>query len=269
MKAAKARDAVGFRTARLVIEALRELYPEPAYAFLEQVADATGARHHRWADALVMGLWPSRGLGLTGIEVKVSRTDWLRELKDPAKAETIARFCDHWFVAVGNEDIVRDGELPENWGLLVPANTKARIAVKKAAGVLSPQPVTRDFLAAILRQASRLQSGQLWSERLRGREEGLAEARTRAGATPTQPLLDRISRLETHIKDFEEASGLQLAAWADGGPKNVGAAVRKLIEFERHISTFNAELLAIQERAKNILDSASKDLKDLESLPRH
>lgn len=60
-----------------------------------------------------------------------------------------------------------------------------------------------------------------------------------------------------------------MKAWADGGPKNVGAAVRKLIEFERHISTFNAELLGIQERAKNILDSASKDLKDLESLPRH
>lgn len=179
MKAAKARDAVGFPTARLVIEALRELYPEPAYAFLEQVADATGARHHRWADALVMGLWPSRGLGLTGIEVKVSRTDWLRELKDPAKAETIARFCDHWFVAVGNEDIVRDGELPENWGLLVPANTKARIAVKKAAGVLNPQPVTRDFLAAILRQASRLQSGQLWSEpsRTRGRARGSKNTR--------------------------------------------------------------------------------------------
>jgi hypothetical protein len=69
-----------------VIAALRKKYPAAAWAFLEQVANGTGyAKKYRWADALAMGLWPSRGMELHGIEVKVSRSDWLRELENPAR----------------------------------------------------------------------------------------------------------------------------------------------------------------------------------------
>jgi len=32
-----------------------------------------------------MDLWPSGGLEIHGHEVKVSRSDWLRELKEPEK----------------------------------------------------------------------------------------------------------------------------------------------------------------------------------------
>jgi hypothetical protein len=52
-----------------------------------------------------MSLWPSRGIELHGIEIKVSRNDWLKELGDPAKADEIARFCDRWWVAAGDESI--------------------------------------------------------------------------------------------------------------------------------------------------------------------
>ena len=72
-----------------VIDLLRVKYPLPAFALLEQVADGTGARNYRWADALVMGVWPSRGYHLLGFEVKVSRSDWLHELHKPAKADAL------------------------------------------------------------------------------------------------------------------------------------------------------------------------------------
>ena len=45
-------------------------------------------------DAVIMSLWPSRGLELHGVEIKVSRADWKREAADPAKAEAIAAYCD-------------------------------------------------------------------------------------------------------------------------------------------------------------------------------
>lgn len=82
-----------------VIEALRNLYPAQSYALLEQVGDGTGWSTHRHADAVVMSLWPSRGLTLTGIEVKVAKMDWKRELAQPEKAEAVASYCDFWMIA--------------------------------------------------------------------------------------------------------------------------------------------------------------------------
>lgn len=66
-------------TAADCIEALRGRYRAPAYALLEQVANGTGWKADRFADAVVMSLWPSRGLTVTGFEVKVSRHDYQRD----------------------------------------------------------------------------------------------------------------------------------------------------------------------------------------------
>jgi hypothetical protein len=52
-----------------------------------------------------MGLWPSRGLKLMGFEIKAGRGDWLGELRNPRKAESIARFCDQWWV-VATQDVI-------------------------------------------------------------------------------------------------------------------------------------------------------------------
>ena len=50
------------------------------YAFLRQVRNAAGFDAKRTFDAVVVGLWPSRGHDIHVIEVKVSRSDWQREL---------------------------------------------------------------------------------------------------------------------------------------------------------------------------------------------
>lgn len=87
--------------------------------FLEQVADGTGHHQSRWADAIAICVWPSRGYDLPGFEVKVSRGDWINELKDPAKSASVQRFCNRRWLAVASDKIVQPGELPPTWGLLV------------------------------------------------------------------------------------------------------------------------------------------------------
>lgn len=134
-----------------VVAALRTRFCPPEWAFMEQVANGTGSQGGRWADAVVMNLYPSRGLELHGFEVKVSRSDWVSEMRDPAKAEAVAKFCDRWWLAVGSEAIVQAGELPPTWGLLVLEKGKVRQVV--AAPKLQPEPVSRVFLAAVLRRA--------------------------------------------------------------------------------------------------------------------
>src|ERR1039457_1110041 len=119
-----------------------ELGPEPATATETTVTDAlhvrysqvhgngrryavaAGVRSHagfdarRPADFLAMDLWPSRGLALHGHEIKVSRSDWLRELKEPEKAAEFIPYMNHWWLVASDPRIVREGELPEGWGLM-------------------------------------------------------------------------------------------------------------------------------------------------------
>ena len=61
--------------------ALVKRHPPEAWALCFEVGDATGGGHTRWADAVAMSLWPSRGLHLHGFEIKASRSDWVKELK--------------------------------------------------------------------------------------------------------------------------------------------------------------------------------------------
>ena len=135
-----------------VLAALREgPFRAPAFAFLQEVRNGTGyGRQERYADALAVSCWPSRGLFIAGIEVKVSRQDWKRELDDPAKSADIQRWCDYWWIAAP-PDVVVLAEVPETWGLYVVDGKKVTVA--KEAPKLTPEPLTTRFVASILRNA--------------------------------------------------------------------------------------------------------------------
>jgi hypothetical protein len=82
-----------------------------------------------------------------GHEVKVSRADWLAELRDLSKSERIKRYCNFWWLVVSDAAIVKPGELPEGWGLLVKSGDRLRAKVK--APELEPEPLTLDFVAGL------------------------------------------------------------------------------------------------------------------------
>lgn len=122
------------------------------WVFATQVRSAAGFDATRTADAVAMDLWPSKGLALHGHEIKVSRSDWLRELQKPDKWKPVGRYMDRWWIVVPDAAIVRPGELPPEWGLIV-ANSGGTRAVKQAPK-LDAVPVSRTFLAALLRAAA-------------------------------------------------------------------------------------------------------------------
>lgn len=160
-----------------VLAALRSRYTE-SYGNGERWAFATHVRCSagfgqggliRTADAVAMDLWPSKGLAIHGHEVKVSRSDWLTELKQPEKSEAVRRYCDRWWLVVADRSIVKPGELPSGWGLMVISERRfsrwnrerhgydvgieryARVVT--AAPRLQPEPISRDFVAPLLRAA--------------------------------------------------------------------------------------------------------------------
>jgi hypothetical protein len=93
-------------------------------------------------------------LALHGHEVKVSRSDWLAELRDPSKADAIKRYMHHWWLVVPDASIVKPGELPEGWGLLAPGSD-GRLRARKSAPRLQPVQPPLAFIISLMAAAAR------------------------------------------------------------------------------------------------------------------
>lgn len=234
------------------IAALRRRYPKSEYALLPQVRNATGfARVTRTADALIMSLWPSRGLELWGIEIKSSRSDLKREIDNPAKAEEIAQRCDRWWIAVGHPKVVEGLDLPAAWGLLIPRN--GEFVVAKAADKLESKEITRPFLAALLRAAQEYNPHQEAMEAAISRAN--VDARKKIDEeikTAIRCRGDRYDRLLEEVKQFERDTGIALNSWSSVGNSNVfRMAVALAAEFGKDIERMGA----ISERFGKISES--------------
>lgn len=59
---------------------LRKKYPMPEYEIFFEVSSSTG-NNTRYVDAVAFNTFSSRGYKITGFEIKVNRSDLLKELK--------------------------------------------------------------------------------------------------------------------------------------------------------------------------------------------
>lgn len=121
------------------------------YIRLTQVRAATGWADLNTADMMVMGEWPSTGNELHGFEIKVSRTDWLNEVRNPHKNDSVKGYCDRWWLVIADEAMVRPGELPENWGMMAWQGRNKKLKVVKQAPKLEAHPMDHCFVASLLR----------------------------------------------------------------------------------------------------------------------
>lgn len=112
------------------------------------VAEHVSNMQNRIADFIAVDSWPVSDFALHGHEIKVSRGDWLAELRQPDKSEAFKRYMDYWWLVVPDRDIVKPGELPAGWGLLAPGRrggaSYARASVPHA---YSPIPFPKVFSA--------------------------------------------------------------------------------------------------------------------------
>lgn len=186
-------------------EAFRKRYKQPEYAAFFEVSNATGVSGgRRYADGIVMSLWPSRGLHLHGFEFKVSRSDWTKELKSPEKAELLAARCHTWTVITAN-DIVKPGEMPEGWGHMIL--TGRGLQAIKAAPIREPEEPSWSWIAAILRRAGEVTSSTIETainERDKCRAERYQENVEKEVQRRTRELTEKAQKLD----ELLEALGL-------------------------------------------------------------
>lgn len=146
----------------------------PRYTVATHVRSHAGFDARRTADFVAMDLWPSKGLALHGHEVKVSRSDWLVELKHPEKAAEFIPYVDYWWLVVADAAIVKHGELPRTWGLMVARDGYLQVA--RPAKRLNPLPTPRTMMAALLRatgKTARRYNDQWWADNTPGYRNAL------------------------------------------------------------------------------------------------
>lgn len=207
-----------------VVSALRSAFAAPEWMTAAEVSNATGAAASGRADFIAMNCYPSKGLEVWGFEVKVSRSDWLRELNGGgAKADAIARHCDRWSV-VTPSGVVKDGELPSSWGHFLvrrgEAGTQARARKRppllEEGRVGSRIPMKRSFAASLLRaiqaqsvlDAREARGDVADALRMQGRRYAEEEARHR-GCWCAREKRPYRADIGAQIREVEEAVGLR------------------------------------------------------------
>lgn len=247
-------DAPMSHTESTMFDLLCQKYSGDDWVCIPQVPSGTGLDKKTTADAVAMSLWPSRGLELHGFEIKVSRSDWLAELKKPAKAESISRYCDRWWL-VADKGVANKDELPKGWGLLVPHGNGLRSVV--TAELTDAEPMTRSILAGLLRASDKFRERRVRQETnaddlakklgakfQAGVEHGKATAERKAKFE-----LEQAANLKQAVADFEAATGLRIAGYRPNGERlgeQVVAAQRLLnsVSSLRGMRNQLAELLA-------------------------
>lgn len=221
-----------YLNANQVVAAVRELYAKNGNVVLTEVRNGTGfSKRTRTADVVVASTWPSRGLYLDGFEVKVNRGDLRRELADPEKAEAIAQYCLHWYLAVPQGLIAEDMIVPENWGVVEcdgDSATTIKAKIAKPAPPLSPKPPDMLLVCSILRNFA--------DSHIPKAEADKYVKKNTCAAVEQAKIQDeiRIKELELAIAEFKEHSGVDLLD-NHGRPswniKAIGEAVKLVTGF--------------------------------------
>lgn len=269
-KAAKAR-VPGVRT-EVVLQALMAHYRKPGEEFSGEVliAEPQSPAGQRRCDLLRVGMWQSRGTGIDVHEIKVSRSDWLRELDSPAKAEAWWPYCSRFWITTP-PGIVIPGELPQGWGLMELPSSGRRFKVKVPAASKKPE-LTVGLLIELLRRSDNARLDEIRQlhsrhgteiERVRReRQEKAAE-----GVIPPR-LKGRLDLLER----IEAAIGMPLdefGGWPKHPPSKITpeelaellgdagdhvAAQRRTAEVERQARALRRSAERVLEQLKHVAD---------------
>ena len=140
-----------------VLRALKKLFPPGTnWVFLTEVAFATGQVHgsDNHIDAMAFNCWPSEGLDRYAFEVKVSREDFKKELRNPKKRRRAVEYSNFFYFATP-QGLVHEEDLPPEAGLIeVDEKEESRIVVK--ADYRKEPKFSFPFFLAALRNAQAL-----------------------------------------------------------------------------------------------------------------
>lgn len=243
-------------------EALVRKFPAEQYAMLFEVRDAAGLNSSRSADAMAISLWPSRGCEIIGFEIKEHRSDWLRELKNPAKAEPIYKYCDRWYILSGGPDVVAEQEVPEPWGFMRMQGSTIR-TIKGSPKNKEKHHIAPSFMAAVLKRAT---TGMIHESQIKEMVEEQCKNQIKVISDNEASARRELSDIKQQIQVFEKESGIKITEyeWRNDRIEIISKAAPAI----RHVMSGGAEeqlasIKRLELAARTILESIEMVNKEL------
>jgi hypothetical protein len=107
----------------------------------------------RFIDAVAFNCWQSKGFKKIAFEIKVSRGDFLREIRDPLKRVPALIFFDEFYFVAPSGVIPKD-EVPRDCGLMeVGQSGQIQVRLKPNAYGHEAAPLTNGMLMSVIRNA--------------------------------------------------------------------------------------------------------------------
>lgn len=230
------------------------------YVLLFDVPNIVGTRQERRCDAVALGMWGSTGRLIHGFEVKVSRGDWLRELRDVSKADPFIEQCDRWWLVTGDLSVAKPAEIPDAWGWMTATKTGLRVQRPGRQLAQDETRIKRLWAFALVRRAAergdinRPEVQAILAKR-KAELERDAEARLSHALAESAPAFERLKK---QVADFEKASGMKLEDWRLGNVGKLARAITALDAdgyrgFNKRLQSQLKELQDLTERTKAVL----------------
>lgn len=223
------------------------------------LTEVTAPNTNRRADAVHIGLWSSRGAGRIDVcELKVSRSDFRRELDKPEKAEAWWPYSTTFSIVAPSVDIAPPEELPPGWGLMVPQARGRRFKVIVKPEEREPK-LTIDLLITLLKNTETTRTNALRQQHRKLYAEFQEQAQRIQRQRGSYSEKDR-RRLE-HLDELEKVMGMELSDYPWSGQISPETAGEGLVAFLRG----RAEMDKVRDQAEGVvreLERASKSAAD-------
>lgn len=193
----------------------------PRHVVAVQVNNGAGYSYGRTIDAIVLNTWPSDGLSLQGLEIKTSRADYRRELRNPQKFRDFKPYLDR-FSIVAPKGVIQMDILPNKWGAYVLTDDQDLHTLR------APLPLHDDFEPTVNRHifaafARALVQRSLSDEAIEAAEERGRERAERRAQMTIERLEDKAEQWESAVEEFEQASGVKISRYSG---QQIGEAVQ-------------------------------------------
>ena len=267
--------------AKLVRDAIKKRYREEFVIY--EFKDLPSNPSH-YMDALVINLHPSRSTYIESIEIKTHRSDWLNELKNPTKNDSVSKYCDLVWLATSSKDIARIEEIPPNWGWMVL--TGDRLKIMKQAPKLNPV-IDKDFIITVCQYVSTISKDYeyIYQERKKTREELKKEIAEEYAKHENYTLIelqeykDQLDKLREKVRIFTEETGIAIDY---GGYNNNLQELREIAkiinilkdvwsgfgfwDFHKDVKLLKDDIKRLEEAYANYKSLAEKVSRERESL---
>ena len=208
----------------------------------------------RRIDFMAVSLIRSRP-GVHGIEIKVSRSDWLLELKNPKKADAFY-FCDFYYLCAP-EGVWVNGEVPLAWGILQYEKKKIKV-IREPTQLTVKYDFT--FLNTLIKRITRSEESDMTNARNEGYLEGYRNGEKSARIYNEAMSLKRENERLMQIMDrFKVETGIDLShTWKIGEISEAVTTVMKGNEWKNQIDSLRKDA----ERLKRLTVKLMEEMND-------